>query len=156
MWGGRPVGDTYTYDAENVRITAETGDEKRTFVTDREASCSQLLEETVSHKNALGIYTEDTQKTYTYGAGLISEHRESTGEESEKRTLYYHYNNIGSTTELTDLTGQVRYRVAYGAYGELTGLRDGEGKDLIKEANILLFSTLNDAPFFTLNGANSA
>ena len=136
MWGGRPVGKTYTYDAENVRITAETGDEKRTFVTDREATCSQILEETASRRNALHLYQEDTKKTYTYGAGLISEHRESTGEESEKRTLYYHYNNIGSTTELTDLTGQVRYRIAYGAYGELTGLWDGAGKDLIKDTTL--------------------
>ncbi|MBR1693737.1 MAG: hypothetical protein IJ711_13355, partial [Lachnospiraceae bacterium] len=154
---------SYEYDAENIRITAVTETDKRTFVTDREATFSQLLEEHIYEKKLLGIYTETGSKTYTYGTGLLSEHgngsavtdyaagtdtgidtdedintdaeetretKEAQTGESAFRTLYYHFNNIGSTTELTEESGKVVYRFAYGAYGELTGIADSEGMSL--------------------------
>ena len=105
----------YEYDAENTRI-AEINEEagtKTVFVTDKEATYSQLLTETVYTKNLFGRYTEEqATKRYIYGAGLVSEL-------AQGKTLYYHYNNIGSTTEITDQTGAVIYDFQYGTYGEL-------------------------------------
>ena len=64
--------------------------------------------------------------TYTYGNGLISDSRkEAKGSDTEKR--YYHYNHIGSTTAITDADGDLLYRIAYGTYGELTGIYDTDG-----------------------------
>ena len=65
--------------------------------------------------------------TYTYGNGLISDSRkEAKGSDTEKR--YYHYNHIGSTTAITDADGDLLYRIAYGTYGELTGIYDTDGE----------------------------
>ena len=64
--------------------------------------------------------------TYTYGNGLISDSKkEAKGSDTEKR--YYHYNHIGSTTAITDADGDLVYRIAYGTYGELTGIYDTDG-----------------------------
>jgi len=118
----------YEYDAENTRV-AEYNDEEKSktvYVTDKEATYSQLLCETTYEKNILGLYQEQETTLYTYGAGLISEH-------TETETLYYHYNNIGSTTEVTNADGEVEYRFAYGTYGELLGVRDADGTNLVTE-----------------------
>ena len=65
--------------------------------------------------------------TYIYGNGLISDSRkEAKGSDTEKR--YYHYNHIGSTTAITDADGDLLYRIAYGTYGELTGIYDTDGE----------------------------
>ena len=71
--------------------------------------------------------------TYTYGNGLISDSRkEAKGSDTEKR--YYHYNHIGSTTAITDADGDLLYRIAYGTYGELTGIYDADGQKMAGEA----------------------
>lgn len=36
-----------------------------------------------------------------------------------EQNLLYHYDNIGSTTLLTNITGTIIERFAYGTYGEL-------------------------------------
>ena len=115
----------YTYDAENTRLTEETENTRHTFVTDKETTYSQLLTETISEKHLL-TYKETATITYTYGNGLISDSRkEAKGSDTEKR--YYHYNHIGSTTAITDADGDLVYRIAYGTYGELTGIYDTDG-----------------------------
>ena len=71
--------------------------------------------------------------TYTYGNGLISDSRkEAKDSDTEKR--YYHYNHIGSTTAITDADGDLLYRIAYGTYGELTGIYDADGQKMAGEA----------------------
>ena len=71
--------------------------------------------------------------TYTYGNGLISDNKkEAKGSDTEKR--YYHYNHIGSTTAITDADGDLLYRIAYGTYGELTGIYDADGQKMAGEA----------------------
>ena len=71
--------------------------------------------------------------TYIYGNGLISDSRkEAKGSDTEKR--YYHYNHIGSTTAITDADGDLLYRIAYGTYGELTGIYDADGQKMAGEA----------------------
>ncbi|MBE5871734.1 MAG: hypothetical protein E7294_10810 [Lachnospiraceae bacterium] len=115
----------YEYDAENVRTAKTERDLKTVYLTDRESAYSLVLQETVYAKNLLGIYAKEEEKsTYTYGLGLVSEKK---GEE----TLYYHYNHLGSTTELTKKDGGIKYRFRYGAYGELTDIRDEDGESCI-------------------------
>ena len=122
----------YTYDAENTRLTEETDNIRHTFVTDKETTYSQLLTETISEKHLL-TYKETATITYTYGNGLISDSRkEAKGSDTEKR--YYHYNHIGSTTAITDADGDLLYRIAYGTYGELTGIYDADGQKMEGEA----------------------
>ena len=49
-----------------------------------------------------------------YGNGLISQHGKESGSK-----LYYHFNNVGSTTAVTDASGNVKYSYEYSPYGEL-------------------------------------
>ena len=44
---------------------------------------------------------------------------------------YYYYDHLGSTAALTGGDGEVRLRFAYSAYGELTGITDGTGNNLV-------------------------
>ena len=99
-------GVSYTYDAENTRI-ATTKDGKTTeYVTDTGGSLSRLL---------TAYETDGTETDYYYGVeGLAAKYNSGT-----KEYLNYHYDNIGSTTMLTDITGKVMERFAYGTYGEL-------------------------------------
>ena len=123
---------TYDYDAENTRISVTATDKKITYVTDVAGEMSQLLE---SYEK-----TNDGKKTHTvyvYGNGLIYSYNDneadsttsdnkvqdlSSDKSSDKDmdgTTYYHYNNIGSTTKLTDNNGNVIQSYEYGAYGEV-------------------------------------
>jgi len=61
------------------------------------------------------VLTATTGKATTYyifGIGLL--YQEEDGE-----TLFYHFNNIGSTEAVTDESGQIVEKFAYGPYGEL-------------------------------------
>ncbi len=117
---------SYTYDAENVRLSSQSEKTQITYVTDREATYSQVLMEQTEEIGLFGITNETGRKTYTYGIGLLSEHQSGTD-----RTRYYHYNNIGSTTEITEQDGTVSYRFSYGVYGELLGVEgDTEEADV--------------------------
>ncbi|MDE6208520.1 MAG: hypothetical protein K2M73_02465, partial [Lachnospiraceae bacterium] len=58
------------------------------------------------------VYSLKETITYIYGNGLISEYKNNV-------VLYHHYNNIGSTTALTDAGGNIIATYTYGAYGEL-------------------------------------
>ena len=121
----------YEYDAENTRISETSGETKSVYVTDVESTYSQLLTETVYSKNLLGLYTvEEEEKLYVYGAGLISE-------QTEHEKLYYHYNNLGSTTEITSDEGNIVYRFVYGTYGELIGIEDETGENLFTGSTVL-------------------
>ena len=63
-----------------------------------------------------------------YGNGLIYEDisTSNAGTRTAVTTsLYYHYDHLGSTTALTDASGQVTGRYSYGTYGEvLSGSRE--------------------------------
>ncbi|MDD6071895.1 MAG: polymorphic toxin-type HINT domain-containing protein, partial [Clostridiales bacterium] len=99
-------GVSYTYDAENTRIATTKDGRTTEYVTDTGGSLSRLL----TAYEADGTTTE-----YYYGAeGLSAQYNDGT-----KEYLNYHYDNIGSTTMLTDITGKVMERFAYGTYGEL-------------------------------------
>ena len=115
----------YEYDAENVRTAKITGGIRTEYTTDREAEYSQTLVKTDYEKNAFGQYTKECGETlYTYGLGLSSEKRK------DGDVYYYHYNNLGSTTAVTDENGKIVYRFFYGTYGELTDMTNAEGASL--------------------------
>ena len=96
---------TYAYDAENNRISVTEGKTKTSFVVENNSGeLSKVLSSTKKDKTTL----------YIYGDGLIAQNDEENG------YLYYHYNNIGSTTAITDGDGKLTYAFNYGTYGELT------------------------------------
>ena len=101
------AGDiTYDYDAENNRISTIENGLTTEYVYDTSGSLSQLL---------VAYEPDNTTTIYIYGAeGLAGQYNTGT-----KKSLFYHFDNIGSTTMLTDLTGKVIERIAYGTYGEL-------------------------------------
>ena len=99
-------GVTYTYDAENTRIATTKDGRTTEYVTDTGGSLSRLL---------TAYEADNTETQYYYGAeGLAGQYNSGT-----KERLYYHYDNIGSTTLITDITGKIVEQFAYGTYGEL-------------------------------------
>ena len=123
---------TYDYDAENTRISVTTTDKKITYVTDVAGEMSQVLESYEKTNDGKKIHI-----VYVYGNGLIYSYNDdeadstttnnkvqdlssdkSSGKDADG-TTYYHYNNIGSTTKLTDNNGNVIQSYEYGAYGEV-------------------------------------
>ena len=123
---------TYDYDAGNTRISITTTDKKITYVTDVAGEMSQVLESYEKTNGGKKIHT-----VYVYGNVLIYSYNDNEADSittdnkvqdlvSDKSsdkdtdgTTYYHYNNIGSTTKLTDNNGNVIQSYEYGAYGEV-------------------------------------
>ena len=115
----------YEYDGEDIRTAVTAGGIRTEYTTDRESAYSQTLIKTEYEKNVFGFYTEQRSRTvYTYGLGLAGERRDG-GEE-----YYYHYNHIGSTMAVSDGGGNVIYRFAYDAYGELSDITTDDGVSL--------------------------
>ena len=99
-------GISYEYDAENTRTASICGKKRTEYVTDTSGSLSRLL---------LAYEADGATTSYAYGAeGLTAQYNSGT-----EQNLLYHYDNIGSTTLLTNLTGTIIERFAYGTYGEL-------------------------------------
>ena len=105
------------YDAENNRTAVETPEYREEYITDNTGTLTQILEAV--------RYLKDGKKqntTYVYGDGVISEETKiiNIAEEVEKTSyVLHHYDHLGNTTELTDSTGKVVSKYAYGVYGEL-------------------------------------
>jgi len=98
------AGDTtYEYDAENNRTAVVEKGVRTEYINDPNAYLSKLL----IKKDANGNET-----FYVYGLGLI-------GQEENGEYITYHYDLRGSTTALTDNTGNVTDRFEYAPYGEL-------------------------------------
>ena len=74
------------------------------YVVENNASqYSQILSATTNGETTL----------YIYGDGLLSQVDE------DDNYLYYHFNNIGSTTVVTGDDGKIVHAFTYGTYGEL-------------------------------------
>ena len=110
-------GESYEYDCENNRIATETGDYREEYIVDNvSSSWSRVLVtriykketdfsllkivKTAGNSDNNSVYSLKETITYIYGNGLISEYKDNV-------CLYHHYNNIGSTTALTDAGGNV-------------------------------------------------
>ncbi len=110
-------GVTYTYDPENTRIAAEIDGYREVYVTESVASSLSRILSVTRYEKTAGVDGEITLEDgvttlYVYGNGLIYEY-------NEHEVLYHHYNNLGSTTKLTDEEGAVVASYTYGVYGEL-------------------------------------
>jgi RHS repeat-associated protein len=97
-------GTSYTYDAEDNRISSTVGGVTTNYVYDTTGSLSRMLES-----------TDSTGKTvyYIYGMGLIG------SEDNSGNYSNYHYDYRGSTTAITNSAGSVTDRYTYGTYGDL-------------------------------------
>ncbi|WP_303804257.1 polymorphic toxin-type HINT domain-containing protein [Ruminococcus flavefaciens] len=95
-------GVSYEYDAENNRISKTSGNVKTSFVVDTSGELSRVLTAETSGKKT----------SFVYGIGLISQ-------QTDTETLFYHFNNIGNTEAVTNLSGTIVATFAYGPYGEL-------------------------------------
>jgi RHS repeat-associated protein len=84
------------------------------FVINTNISLTQILTETQYKLDKDGNITDKGVTTnYLYGLGLIAQENKAEG------YLTYHYDNLGSTTAITNKKGEVVYIYAYGTYGEL-------------------------------------
>ena len=66
---------------------------------------------------------------YTYGNGLVAQEKSAcTAEESHATGEYlvYHFNHLGSTTAVTDASGEIRYTYTYNIFGKLLSGNYGE------------------------------
>lgn len=96
-------GLTYTYDAENRRVGVTNAVGTTTFVVNPLPALDQVLVRTLP---------DGTKTFYVYGLGLLHEQTGST-------VRYYHHDRRGGTVVMTDGSGVVTDRVAYGIYGEI-------------------------------------
>ena len=120
----------YSYDAENVRtkVIKHAGTDAETittYVTDLVSNeLSRVLEAETVDKNG-NVETI----LYTYGNGLIAQESIEKDESEEALTqeyLVYHFNNIGSTTAVTDESGAIKSTYTYSIYGKLLSGNYGE------------------------------
>lgn len=96
------VGNTYTYNVEDVRVRNLCGESETTYAYNTNGRLSQLLVKTTD-----GVVTK-----YVYGLGLI-------GEETSDSFKTYHFDYRGSTTAITDINGNVTDTFTYDTYGNL-------------------------------------
>lgn len=96
-------GVSYAYDAQNHRISKTVNGKQTTYITNPNASLSQLLIKTDADGN---------QTYYVYGLGLISQTKAD-------KTLYYHYDLRGSTIALSDTSAYITDKFSYSPYGKL-------------------------------------
>ncbi len=98
----------YRYTSNGHRIaSSENGVETR-WLLDLNGPMELVLAEMTA--------TNAVKRYYVYGDGLLYSVDGTTGE-----SLFYHYDPVGSTVALSDLTGTVTDRYAYLPYGELAG-----------------------------------
>ena len=107
---------SYEYDAENNRIAiVDSRAKTRTeFILNTNTSLSQILSESQYRLDENGsIVDTSTITKYIYGLGLIAQENQAEG------YLTYHYDNLGSTTAITNENGDIIHTYTYGPYGEL-------------------------------------
>jgi RHS repeat-associated protein len=98
---------TYSYDGDNNRLQASTGalaSQKTNYLWDTNQAISQLALESDGNNAAL--------RRYNYGARRISM-------TSGGNNYYYHYDPLGSVTNLTNATGSTQWTDSYEPYGAL-------------------------------------
>ena len=105
------VGTThYSYDAEGTRISQTDNGNTTTYITNKNASLSQLLVKQNS---------DGTETSYVYGLGLISQETKAGATYSNYRA--YQFDNRGSALTLTNQSGEITDRFFFDPYGELIG-----------------------------------
>jgi len=102
-------GISYGYDPEDERVSLTDGTDTTTYVNENNLGLTKVLQRT---RNG-----ETTR--YVWGVGLLYEVDDSA------EATYYHYDNYGSTTALTDETEAVTDRWEYSPFGHVT-YREGD------------------------------
>jgi RHS repeat-associated protein len=103
-------GVTYTYDAENRRVTRTQGGQVTRYIWSRGARLDRLL----ATVNPDGSVTR-----YIYGNGLLAEETTTAGGVAQS-PVYYHFDWRGDTVALSDSSGTVTARLSYTPFGERT------------------------------------
>ena len=131
----------YLYDAENNRIgiikNAGTEQESRIcYVVDSTSGeLTQILQsrtedsaEEVADTEAESKEVGQKEAAKSADVGIITYlyARNRLLAEDGAEYLTYHFNNVGSTTAVTDKSGNIKYRYAYSVYGELLKGNYGE------------------------------
>lgn len=104
-------GLTYTYDSENRRVAVTDASGTTSYVVNPQPELDQILVRTGP---------DGTKTYYVYGLRLLHE-------ETGPLVRYYHFDRRGDTVALTDGTGSITDRMAYGSYGEVLH-RSGNAK----------------------------
>jgi len=120
----------YSYDAENVRtkVIKHAGTDAETITTYVTDSASNELTRVLEAETVDKSGKKETI-LYTYGNGLIAQESVEIDEYEEALTqeyLVYHFNNIGSTTAVTDESGAIKRTYTYSIYGKLLSGNYGE------------------------------
>ncbi|WP_169823641.1 glycoside hydrolase domain-containing protein [Anaerobium acetethylicum] len=95
---------TYTYDADNVRVSGIKDGYRTTYAYDTASGRSQLL---------MSTGQDGSVTKYVYGAGALISQESSSG------YRVFHYDLRGSTAALTDKSGTVTNRYQYSTYGKV-------------------------------------
>jgi RHS repeat-associated protein len=98
---GKAIG--YTYNTDGIRVSSTVDGVTTQYLVDSNRDYAQMLEEYVDG---------DLTVSYVYGQDLISQERSSV-------TSFYLVDGLGSTTALTDASGNVTDTYAYNAFGEI-------------------------------------
>ena len=104
------LSTSYTYDAENRRLTSTTNGQITRYVWSRGASLDRLL---------MKVNPDGSTTRYIYGSGLLYEET-TLANNTVLPPVYYHFDWRGDTVALSDLNGNVTVRMNYSAYGERT------------------------------------
>ncbi|BAS59966.1 YD repeat protein (plasmid) [Leptolyngbya boryana NIES-2135] len=92
----------YRYNDDGIRVASIVNGQETRFLLDEVQPYAQVLEE-YAPNGTVAV-------SYVYGNDLISQTQGG-------QTTYYHVDGLGSTTELTDTTGNVVSRSRYDAFG---------------------------------------
>ncbi|MFH0790479.1 MAG: RHS repeat-associated core domain-containing protein [Candidatus Omnitrophota bacterium] len=137
-------GWTYTYDYENRLISATNGTTTAAYTYDpfgrriqkEVTQNSQLTTQNYIYDGDQVIAEYDSsgnlQKKYIYGSG-IDEPIQGLSPQGTVPEWFYHYDGLGSVTELTDSSGNVVEQYAYDAFGKTT-IKDAAGNTLTASA----------------------
>jgi RHS repeat-associated protein len=99
----------YQYDTSGIRVASIADGQETRYIVDANQPYAQVLEEYANNDTLL--------TSYIYGNDLISQtHYDS--QTYVDSTTYYHVDALGSTTVLTDESGNVVNSYRYDAYGE--------------------------------------
>ena len=118
---------SYEYDAENHRIASRDSQTGKTirYIHNTNSDLSQLLVEEDGTTTTKYVYGNELISAKVYGKSLEElkqegEKNKKSGNQQADISYYYHYDNLKSTTLLTDATGNVVETYDYGTYGEVT------------------------------------
>lgn len=110
------VTTSYSYDVNGMRTGRSSGGSSTSFITDNNRDYTQVVAEITD-----GVF----EKGYSFGDDLISQVFPGGN------VFFYHYDGLGSTRSLSDVTGLFTDEYDYEAFGELTGSSGATDNDFL-------------------------